>query len=57
MAPPGPLTLMQGWVDLDIKTFEQDVLKLLDDFVGIHEIIDEMLDERRKYNSQSRYDA
>ena len=43
----GPLTLMQGWVDLDIKTFEQDVLKLLDDFVGIHGIIDEMLDEKK----------
>ncbi len=43
----GPQTLMQGWMELNDQTFEGDVLALLDRFVAIHEIIDEMLKERK----------
>jgi hypothetical protein len=43
----GPQTLMQGWLNLDLNTFEKDVSKLIDEFIAIHGIIDEMIDERK----------
>lgn len=45
----GPQTLMQGWLPLDLTTFRQDVLKLMDSFVAIHKVIDEMLEERKNH--------
>ncbi len=43
----GPQTLMQGWMPLDDRTFREDVVGLVNDFVSIHHIIDEMLAERK----------
>lgn len=44
----GPQTLMQGWLDLSAETFERDVSDLIEKFVGIQGIVDEMLQERKK---------
>ena len=40
----GPQTLMQGWLALDPKTFRDDVARLVGEFVGIHKIIDDLLE-------------
>jgi hypothetical protein len=42
----GPQTLMQGWIHADLTTFRRDVLKLMDSFVAIHKVIDELFEER-----------
>jgi hypothetical protein len=38
---------MRGWAPLDLKTFDKDVLKLIDEFITIHGIIDDMIAERK----------
>ena len=43
----GPQTLMQGWRPADLTTFRKDVLELMDSFIAIHKVIDEMLEERK----------
>jgi len=40
----GPLTLMQGFVTLEQKTFLHEVLKLSNNFLGIEHLIDQTLD-------------
>ena len=42
----GPLTLMQGWLPLHLRTFEQDTLDLIERFASKHHIIDELLNQR-----------
>lgn len=44
----GPQTLVQGWVPLDEETFRAEVGKLVEGFVAIHGILDELLEERKK---------
>jgi hypothetical protein len=39
----GPLTLMQGWIAIDPKFFEKDVLKLMKSFGKVSPMIDELL--------------
>ena len=39
----GPQTLMQGWLPLHPRTFEQDVLGLIERFASTHHTIDELL--------------
>ena len=39
----GPQTLMQGWLPLHPRTFEQDVLGLIEHFASTHHTIDELL--------------
>ena len=39
----GPQTLMQGWARLSIDTFERDALTLIERFVAMHHVIDELL--------------
>lgn len=39
----GPQTLMQGWLPLQPRTFEQDVLGLIERFASMHHTIDELL--------------
>jgi hypothetical protein len=39
----GPQTLMQGWLPLHLRTFEQDVLGLIERFASTHHTIDELL--------------
>lgn len=43
----GPLTLMQGWFDVVATTFEADVARLMNRFLEISPIIDELLEKRR----------
>ncbi|HMS65316.1 MAG TPA: hypothetical protein PKD83_08710 [Ignavibacteria bacterium] len=43
----GPLTLMQGWLTVDLNNFENDVLKLTDNFMKIIIVIDDLLEERK----------
>jgi len=47
----GPQTLMQGWAPLDLKTFEKDVSKLIEEFIEIHGIIDDIIEERKTVES------
>jgi hypothetical protein len=43
----GPLTLMQGWIDVVATAFEADVIRLMNRFLEISPIIDELLEKRR----------
>ena len=42
----GPQNLMQGWIEFRPKTFEPDVLTLMNQFSEISPIIDQLLEER-----------
>jgi hypothetical protein len=42
----GPLTLMQGWIELDMSTFVRDVLELMERFKPVSRIIDKLLAQR-----------
>jgi hypothetical protein len=44
----GPQTLMQGWMPLDKATFRKDVESLIERFVGMHQVIDAMLEQRTR---------
>jgi ankyrin repeat protein len=43
----GPQTLMEGWMPFDVKTFRDDVTGLVNGFIAIHGIIDDLLEELR----------
>ena len=43
----GPQTLMQGWLPLDLRTFEHDVVGLIDRFASMHHLIDDLLGHRK----------
>jgi hypothetical protein len=44
----GPLTLMQGWIEIDSNTLEKDILILMERFENLSPLIDRMLESRRK---------
>jgi hypothetical protein len=44
----GPLTLMQGWVEVDLNTFEKDALALMERFEQVSPLIDRLLESRRR---------
>ncbi len=44
----GPLTLMEGWIGVDLKNFEKELSDLAHRFLEIRFIIDELLAERKK---------
>jgi hypothetical protein len=44
----GPLTLMEGWVNIDINNFEKEIVLLAHQFLELHPIIDDLLLERKK---------
>ena len=44
----GPLTLMQGWIDINPASFENDVLRLMRLFTPVSDIINELLEQRRR---------
>lgn len=44
----GPLTLMEGWVKINDKAFENVIQKLVSQFLEIQPIIDDLLAERKK---------
>jgi hypothetical protein len=39
----GPLTLMQGWIEIDLKNFNENILLLAKNFIEIEYIIDDNL--------------
>ncbi len=39
----GPLTLMEGWLKLNLENFENDILELANNFLAIEHLIDETL--------------
>ena len=43
----GPLTLMQGWIQIVPNEFEDDVIALLERFRPVSRLIDRLLDSRR----------
>lgn len=43
----GPLTLMQGWIELNPSKLENDIYNLTEQFFKIQFIIDDLLEERR----------
>lgn len=43
----GPQTLMQGWIALDEDQFEEEVVRLIQCFIPLSGIIDELLDQRK----------
>jgi hypothetical protein len=44
----GPLTLMQGWIEVDPNNFEKDALVLMERFEHVSPLIDRLLDSRRR---------
>jgi len=44
----GPLTLMQGWIEIDSTSLEKDILVLLERFTQGSRLIDRLLESRRK---------
>jgi hypothetical protein len=44
----GPLTLMQGWIEIHRNTFEMDTLELMERFKKLSPLIDVLLEARRK---------
>lgn len=41
----GPLTLMEGWIKLDLENFQEEVLKLVSSFLEIEHLIDHTLNQ------------
>lgn len=39
----GPLTLMEGWIKLELENFQEEVLKLANDFLEIEHLVDRTL--------------
>lgn len=49
----GPLTLMQGWFDINPKTFEDDALAFLERFAQLAPLIDRLLEKARSAQKQA----
>jgi hypothetical protein len=43
----GPLTLMEGWIEMSSKDFEKDTIVLLEQFKPVSRLIDRLLESRR----------
>jgi hypothetical protein len=39
----GPLTLMEGWLTIDVEDFQDDILKLANNFLEIAHLVDDTL--------------
>jgi hypothetical protein len=44
----GPLTLMQGWIEVDSNSLEESLLFLMDRFNHLSPLIDRLLESRRR---------
>jgi hypothetical protein len=44
----GPQTLMEGWIEVDLKSFEKDMLALMERFKQVSPLIDRLLESRRR---------
>jgi hypothetical protein len=41
----GPLTLMEGWIKIDLENFAGEILKLAEDFLEIEHLVDNTLNK------------
>lgn len=41
----GPLTLMEGWIKLELENFQEEVLKIANNFLDIEHLVDRSLNE------------
>lgn len=41
----GPLTLMEGWIKLDLENLQEEVLKLANNFLAIEHLVDDTLNQ------------
>ena len=44
----GPLTLMEGWLKMDLRNFQCEILKLANNFLEIEHLVDETLAHFKK---------
>lgn len=44
----GPLTLMQGWIDIHPRSAEKSIVRLMESFKQLSPLIDRLLDSRRR---------
>ena len=44
----GPLTLMEGWLEIDLEDFEDEILGLANNFLEIEQLIDKTLVEFKR---------
>ncbi len=44
----GPLTLMEGWIEIDALHFEEDILGLMERFQTLSPLIDRLLESRQR---------
>jgi hypothetical protein len=44
----GPLTLMQGWIEVDSNSFEKEALPLMEHFRDLSSLIDCLVESRRR---------
>jgi hypothetical protein len=44
----GPLTLMEGWIEIDSVYFEEDILGLMERFQTLSPLIDRLLESRQR---------
>ena len=45
----GPLTLIQGWIDIQPQSAERSILLLMKSFEHLSPLIDQLLDSRRRF--------
>ena len=45
----GPLTLMQGWIDIQPQSAERSILRLMESFKQLSPLIDQLLVSRRRF--------
>jgi hypothetical protein len=48
----GPTTLMEGWFDINERTFARDALKLMKQFEDLAAIIDDLLKRRQRLHTR-----
>ncbi|PIF33901.1 hypothetical protein CLU81_4529 [Flavobacterium sp. 9] len=41
----GPLTLMEGWIKLDLENLQEEVLKLANNFLKVEHLVDDTLNQ------------
>lgn len=41
----GPLTLMEGWIKLDLENLQEEVLKLANNFLEVEHLVDDTLNQ------------
>jgi len=50
----GPLTLMEGWLKIDVENFQDDILELANNFLEIEHLVDNTLAKFKKFSPNIR---